>query len=286
MKKKGFTLIELLVVISIIALLMSILMPSLSKVKDIARMTVCQSNVRQWGIILSTFVIDNNNKFFKGWYAEAPNGIQDQLWLTVAKSYYDDPRIRLCPVTNNLDDRTSAWKGVYHFQENGAGQWWELLAGDYGSYGINAFVENSDLRVNIGGDIGVGECDKLNWKSPDNVPQADNVPVVTDSWWYTFWNDNGQDPPPERDNKDPRASQGNANCISRVCIDRHHGELNMLFMDWSVRRIGLKELWTLKWHREAKVKGTWTIAGNNNDAGAAASAWDSAAPWMDNYKEY
>ncbi len=55
MKKNnsGFTLIELLVVISIIALLLSILMPSLSKVKTLGRETIDKANLRQWGIIFT-----------------------------------------------------------------------------------------------------------------------------------------------------------------------------------------------------------------------------------------
>ena len=46
----GFTLIELLVVISIIALLLSILMPALSRVKEQGRRVVCASEVRQAGL--------------------------------------------------------------------------------------------------------------------------------------------------------------------------------------------------------------------------------------------
>jgi prepilin-type N-terminal cleavage/methylation domain-containing protein/prepilin-type processing-associated H-X9-DG protein len=54
-KKQGFTLMELLVVIAIIAMLLAILLPSLSKVKEIARATVCQSNMRQMSVTVTIY---------------------------------------------------------------------------------------------------------------------------------------------------------------------------------------------------------------------------------------
>ena len=37
--------------------------------------------------------------------------------------------------------------------------------------------------------------------------------------------------------------------------------MGMLFCDWSVRTVGLKELWTLKWHKTFNVNGPYTKAG-------------------------
>jgi len=78
---KAFTLIELLVVISIIALLVSILMPALSKARDHAFRVACASNIRQDIIGCMLYSLDNEDR--------VPPGFPDYLHL---ETYYQPPQ--------------------------------------------------------------------------------------------------------------------------------------------------------------------------------------------------
>ena len=66
--------------------------------------------------------------------------------------------------------------------------------------------------------------------------------------------------------------------MARCCINRHVGFVGCVFADSSCRKVGLKELWTLKWSKSFNTRDVWTSAG-----GVIASDWPG---WMSRFKDY
>lgn len=96
----GFTLIELLVVISIIAILASLLLPSLGKAKVRARRTQCLANLKQIGLGWRIWADENENRF--PWLVSTNDGGSFEklnAWqhFQVAAAEFSTPKILACP---------------------------------------------------------------------------------------------------------------------------------------------------------------------------------------------
>lgn len=75
MRRKGFTLIELLVVIAIIGLLLSILVPSLLSVKEIASVANCLVNQKNIALAFTSYCMDNDDNMCSGYVYDDPTPV-------------------------------------------------------------------------------------------------------------------------------------------------------------------------------------------------------------------
>lgn len=284
-KRSGFTLIELLVVISIIVLLVAILLPTLQRVKKQAKAVICQSNLKQWGTIFTMYTNNNDGlcprQKFHGLATPEP-------WMYILHDYStDNDGIYCCPMATKVANpiaqnsasiirspRTAsadvtggtflAW-GKVNFKIAGS-----QTPAYYGSYGINSWLSLPQEEGSF--IVGVGRFEESHqncfW-STSNVKGAGNIPVFLDSWWWCGWVKD-IDRPPEFEGQITDFPCGCRDSIRRFCINRHDGFVNAVFLDSSVRKVGLKELWRLKWHQ-------------NFNTSSVPPVWPE---WMRKFKDY
>ena len=142
-RARAFTLIELLVVIAIIAVLMGMTMPVVRKVQEIARETVCRSNLRSVGMGIAMFLQDHDfqaansdrtNGFF--WYSSPgkfrSTSDHDAYWGVAYARYVNDPKVFGCPSYGKVSEliypddpeliRHAAYGLNYHLYYAGGGK--------------------------------------------------------------------------------------------------------------------------------------------------------------------
>jgi len=258
--RRAFTVIELLVVISIIVVLLAILLPALHRAQEQARAVVCQSNLRQSGIFLTLYTAQNDEKFFQN----LPVGSGIPGWYWPMWDYFaEEPEILLCPsakVHRRLPDVDPDWGG-------GSRTAWEF-ARARASYGTNHWI------TAMGEDRRHHPWASWAWETP-SIRGASQAPVFLECMFGGGSPLRFDGPPIDHDTHVMIKGECNT---AHFCINRHKETVNGLFMDGAVRKVGLKELWTLKWHRQYDTAGPWTRAG-----GVEPADWPV---WMRKFQDY
>lgn len=150
-KQKGFTLIELLIVMAIIGILVALLMPSLSAVRESSRRTQCKNNLKQLGLAMQAYheahrrlpySVSHNSS---GTYPDYKDGQTGKSWV-----------IDLLP----------------HLEQNALHQ--EFQAGLVGNYGSGAGLMNPAVGDAMKTPISVLQC-----------PSDGYEKIRTDQWQWT-----------------------------------------------------------------------------------------------------
>jgi prepilin-type N-terminal cleavage/methylation domain-containing protein len=282
--KKAFTLVELLVVIGVIALLMAMLLPTLEGARRQAYAIICRTNLRQCSTIFAIYLDDHNGHMLMQEVNKAGICVP---WMYSMRDYLDDvDEVLCCPMAKEpvnpsgkvgaditvMGGTFQAW-GKVKLQVKGT------VTEEYyhGSYGLNRWLsELGGRRGHIEG-LGTG-TKKWFWETSDVPGPDNNIPVFLDSTWWSAWVKH-RDRPPEQEGDIGRFPCACRESMPRFCINRHNGSVNASFMDQSVRSVGLKELWTLKWHREFRTANRWTLAGGV----VKPEDWPE---WMRKFKDY
>lgn len=99
--KHAFTIVELLVVIAIIAVLLAIMAPSLNRLRDITRNTVCSSNLHQLGLAQTIYTNDNKGSLtpMRQWCPESHKWDSSTALIKTGAlwKYINSEAVYLCP---------------------------------------------------------------------------------------------------------------------------------------------------------------------------------------------
>lgn len=208
-------------------------MPSLSMVKKRARAVVCMSNLGQWGLIWGLYLQDHNDHFPPGTVGGMPRG----TWVEPLRNYYQGggEDMRVCPTARRNEKEGGsgwfiAWDANLGFTDPP-----EIFRG---SYGINNWMYDCPDPYLWGQDT------RYNWRR-SSVNRASGIPLFMDCW---RWGGTPYDTNIPYSYL-PQVQAEYLHGMNRFCLDRHNMKINVLFLDLSVRKVGLKEMWTLRWSK-------------------------------------
>jgi prepilin-type N-terminal cleavage/methylation domain-containing protein/prepilin-type processing-associated H-X9-DG protein len=257
-RSAGFTLIELLVVIAIIAILISLLVPAVQKVREAAAKTQCTNNLKQMGVAMHAY--HDTYKVFAPAFTKVtapplPNQVTSNWgWGTMILPYVEQAGLysTLNPQQNNLTQSatTNQMLAVFSCPADGSG-FQNPNIGNYGksNYAASEQISDGGSVINMqmitdgtSNTLMIGERDMTlqvgaAWAGRDPATNTGTIAVVGRPNWpintqfsLAFLQAN---PPPGTYAADKAAGQ----CKSFSWTSMHLGGANFLFCDGSVHLI-------------------------------------------------
>ncbi|MFQ5807254.1 MAG: prepilin-type N-terminal cleavage/methylation domain-containing protein [Phycisphaerae bacterium] len=244
----GFTLIELLVVVAIIALLISILLPSLSAAREQAKTAVCSSNLRQLSHGWHMYADENRDIALPGRYAKEPGGTGNPAnwydvgnglkyrprWIATLGKYvnlyafdfpstsddrqdYDGEAYRCPSAPEWLDERNHAFGYNHQFLGNA-----RKTDGKYHNFPVNR-----SRLTSFAGTVMAGDC----MGTAAGVPTNDRRPYSNDGRDYAEEGNHAWTLDPPRLTATSDRGSGDSDSPRAAVDPRHRGETNVVFCD-------------------------------------------------------
>ncbi len=239
-RKRAFTLIELLVVVSIIALLIAILLPSLQRARTQAKDVVCRSNMHQLGVMIHYYLEDSQDRL--PWMlgtnlGNGPNNAPFHQYYQIFHNlpYSMDLNIYRCPMAGSVKKNN---------KEFGFSTPARDTKGAVGS--TNGYVQGqggtSYYRVQSANSLFLDLWQRKTW--PWIQPTGATVPELFTEYWYNDWSEGAANASGEI----PAISGGKVNRIPfpQLAVlmsdavqwnPRHNKGSHFLFLDAHVERI-------------------------------------------------
>ena len=180
----AFTLIELLVVVAIIALLISILLPSLSQARQVARTVKCSSNMKQFGMANQMYadgqdgwfvaIVDNTySPWWNGGVWSHNNQYRDIMGMgSWPANPYGDPGIT-CPAAPSREIQAGHFPHTYAMNRGGLTSWpWAVHRPSLPHPSQKVQMEDANSYA-----VTAGQANPTHWEAYGDAPDHEGFPV-------------------------------------------------------------------------------------------------------------